>query len=349
MAHLKTKRPWDWVPQARVTPESTYLNRRHFISRLGLATAASAPLLAGGGRGVAASAVSGPSTPISDSPFYGPYGNVPAFWAKKWADLFPGVRNTRFKVEQSVTSELLFAGYNNFYEFSLTKQRVKDLVKGFEVDPWEVEIAGEVERKRTYDVDELIRMGRLEERLYHLRCVEAWSANVPWTGYPLSQLIDQLNPSSDAKYVRFVTVHRPQQMPGQRRLGNYSWPYYEALTMDEAMNELTLLTFGVYGHPLSKQNGAPVRLVLPWKFGFKSLKSIVKIEFLKSRPGTFWSDASSEYGFWGNINPAFDHARWSQASEIFLNTGARIPTKLYNGYGEYVAQLYDENDRRFFF
>ncbi len=332
MSFLKIKKPWERIPESQVTPESTYLNRRHFLRTLGVAGLDLSSSFTGAVQGAG-----------------GPYGQVPESWAIKWAKLFPAVRNPRFKVERSVTDERLAAGYNNFYEFSTTKEEVKDLVEGFDVDPWQVEISGEVEEQGTYDLDDLIGMGQLEERLYRLRCVEAWSANIPWTGYPLSQLIEQLKPTSDARYVRFLTLQRPSQMPGQKIRSGYIWPYYEALTMEEAMTELALLTFGMYGHPLNKQNGAPVRMVLPWKFGFKSIKSIVKIEFTRRRLKTFWDDASNEYGFWANINPKFDHPRWSQATEVFLNTFGRVPTQLYNGYEQYVAHLYDENNREFFY
>ena len=198
------------------------------------------------------------------------------------------------------------------------------------------------EEKGKYDLDDLIRMGQLEERLYHFRCVEAWSANVPWTGYPLSQLIEKLKPTSKAKYVRFVSVWRPGEMPGQKKnTHRYPWPYYEALSMKEAMNELTLLTFGIYGHPLNKQNGAPVRMVLPWKYGFKSIKSIVSIEFTDRKPRTFWNTLlPREYDFWANVNPHVPHPRWSQASERMIGTKAHRRTDIYNGYQSYVAHLY---------
>jgi len=338
MAYLRIPRPWAKIPESEVTPESLYLNRRDVLRQFGLA---------GIGASAAAAAI---GKAVAQENGLGPYGHVSRFWSEKWSDLFPVERNQRFKVERSITDERIVAGYNNFYEFSLKKQQVKERVDQFDVHPWKVEVTGEIEQKRTLDLDELIRMGNLEERVYHLRCVEAWSANVPWTGFPLSQLIEKLKPTSDANYVRFFTVLRPSQMPTQRNGGyGYPWPYYEALRMDEAMNELALLTFGVYGHPLNKQNGAPVRLILPWKFGFKSIKSIVKIEFVKKQPGTFWSDISREYGFYGNVNPEFDHPRWSQASELFLNTRERIPTRLYNGYGEFVGGLYDETERKYFY
>ncbi len=338
MAFLRIPRPWEKIRESEVTPESLYLNRRDILRRFGIA-----------GLGATAAAAS-LGKALAQETRLGPYGHVSRFWSEKWSDLFPATRDQRFKVERGITDERIVAGYNNFYEFSLKKQQVKERVDQFEVHPWQVEIAGEVEKQGTFDLDDLIRMGNPEERVYHLRCVEAWSANVPWTGFPLSQLIEKLKPTADAHFVRFFTLLRPSQMPTQRNGGyGYPWPYYEALRMDEAMNELALLTFGVYGHPLNKQNGAPVRLILPWKFGFKSIKSIVKIEFVKKQPGTFWTDISREYGFYGNVNPGFDHPRWSQASELFLNTRERIPTRLYNGYGEFVGGLYDETERKYFY
>ena len=337
MSFLRIPRGWDTIPESQVTSESTFRDRRSVLKKLGLSGVGVLGFLASGARAQKAEAS-------------GPDGHVPEYWSRKWADLFPAARNEGFRRSRSLTDERLFTGYNNFYEFSLRKGRVKELVGPFQTHPWEVEIAGEVAKTGKIDLDAMIRMGRLEERIYHFRCVEAWSANVPWTGFPLSQLIEKLEPNSRAKFVRFTTLKRPAQMPNQRGDGGgYPWPYYEALTMAEAMNELALLTFGIYGHPLNKQDGAPVRMVLPWKYGFKSIKSIVRIEFLEKRPGTFWSDISKEYGFYANTNPDYPHPRWSQASETFLNTRERIPTRIYNGYGQYVDQLYDENDRRFFF
>ncbi|MEE8349403.1 MAG: protein-methionine-sulfoxide reductase catalytic subunit MsrP [Acidobacteriota bacterium] len=344
MSYLKFKKAWDRIPASQVTSESTYSSRRHFLQTLG-STGLGLSMLSGCAEGVDGA----PADSAGPAPSNGPYGQVPPFWTQQWEDLFPAARNPRFQTDRGVTAETLATGYNNFHEFTTTKQRVKDLVKEFDTDPWKVEIRGEVEKKGTYDLDDLIRMGQLEERLYHLRCVEAWSANIPWTGYPLSQFIEKLNLGSDVKYVRFLTLLRPAQMPGQRGLSAYNWPYYEALSIEEAMNELTLLTFGIYGHPLNKQSGAPIRIVVPWKYGFKSIKSIVLIEFTKHRPRTFWSDASKEYGFWANAHPRFDHPRWSQASEIFLNTKERLPTQRYNGYQDFVGHLYPEDDRRYFY
>ncbi len=217
MSFLKIKKAWDQIPSSQVTPEDSYVNRRRFFKQLGF-TGMGLPLVAGCTEEIEEP---GGST--------GPYRQVPRFWVQQWEVLFPAAANARFKTERGVTDEKITTGYNNFYEFTTTKQRVKDLVEGFEVSPWKVEIKGAIEKTGSYDLDDLIRMGQLEERLYHLRCVEAWSANVPWTGYPLSQLIEQLNPSSDARFVRFVTILRPDQMPGQAGLQAYSWPYYEAL------------------------------------------------------------------------------------------------------------------------
>lgn len=334
MAQVKIRPSWDRFREPQVTPEACLSTRRQVLKSLGFS-----------GLGVLG-LVGGCNWVVGGA---GDEDHIPAFWVKKWADLLPAVRNQLFKVDRELTPERLVTSYNNFYEFSLVKEQVKQLVSEFQVDPWEVEIAGEVERKGKFDLDQLARIAPFEERIYRFRCVEAWSAVVPWIGYPLSRLIEYVKPDSSVRYVRFVTVLRPSQMPGQRQGGGYPWPYYEALTLEEAMNPLALLTFGLYGHPLNKQNGAPVRMVLPWKFGFKSIKSIVKIEFVRRQPSTFWDDSSREYGFYANISPRFDHPRWSQASEIFLNTRERIPTQLYNGYGEYVAHLYDENDRKYFF
>ena len=337
MPYVRVKKGWDWISESETTSEKVFLNRRTLLRQLGFS-------------GMVAMLSKDSTRAEGFPPSRGPYGHVPEAWLEKWKDLFPAERNRQFKVQRAITDERLFAGHNNFYEFSLDKQRVKDLVDSFKVHPWQIKISGEVEKKGKYDLDDLIRMGQLEERLYHFRCVEAWSANVPWTGYPLSQLIEKVKPKSKAKYVRLVSLWRPGEMPGQKNnTYRYPWPYYEALTMEEAMNELALLTFGIYGHPLNKQNGAPVRMILPWKYGFKSIKSIVKIEFVKKQPKTFWEDSSPEYGFYANTNPKFPHPRWSQASEKFLNTNRRILTKIYNGYGQYVADMYDKNDRSYFF
>jgi sulfoxide reductase catalytic subunit YedY len=255
--------------------------------------------------------------------------------------VYPARRNPKYGVDLPLTKEEVAAAYNNFYEFTLEKDKVWRLAERFETRPWEIEVTGHVHRKKTYEVDELVRRMPLEERVYRFRCVEAWSMVVPWVGFPFKKLIDEVQPTSKAKYVRMVTFLRPEQAPGQRNQPWYPWPYFEGLTMAEATNELTMLVTGIYGHALPKQHGAPLRLITPWKYGFKSIKSIVRIEFVDKQPPTFWNTlVPKEYDFWANVNPRVPHPRWSQATERVIDTGERIPTQMYNGYGEFVAHLY---------
>jgi sulfoxide reductase catalytic subunit YedY len=255
-------------------------------------------------------------------------------------DLYPARRNPVFVLDRPVTDEAHAASYNNFYEFSAFKGRVYKNAARLRTSPWQVEIGGKVEKPRVFEIDDLVRAMPLEERLYRLRCVEAWSMAVPWTGFPLSALIKAVQPLSSAKYVRFVAFFNPHEAPNQSSAYG-PWPYTEGLTMAEAMNDLTLLVTGIYGHPLPKQHGAPLRLVVPWKYGFKSIKSIVKIEFAAEQPRTFWnSSRPDEYGFSANVDPRAPHPRWSQATERLIGTGERRSTMLYNGYGEWVAGLY---------
>ncbi len=251
-------------------------------------------------------------------------------------------RNEAFTLDRPVTPEWAATGFNNYYEFHPTdKQAVKDNTGKFVTKPWSIEVKGLVRKPGTYDLDELLKKVQLEERLYRFRCVEAWSMAVPWTGFPLSEFLNMVEPESNARYLRFETANRPDQMPGMKMAPWYTWPYYEGLRMDEALNELTLLVTGVYGKPLPAQNGAPVRLIVPWKYGFKSIKSIVKIEFVARRPDTFWNDFQpKEYGFFANVNPKKPHPRWSQATERVIPNMDRRPTLLYNGYEEWVAAMY---------
>jgi sulfoxide reductase catalytic subunit YedY len=235
-------------------------------------------------------------------------------------------------------------GYNNYYEFSTNKEAVAPLSKNFTTAPWTVEVGGLVNKSKTFGVEDLLKLFSQEERIYRLRCVEAWSMVIPWTGFSLASLLKMVEPTSDAKYVRFETVYRPEEMKGQ---GSplYPWPYQEGLRLDEAMNELTILATGIYGEAILPQNGAPIRLVVPWKYGFKSIKSIVKIELTSERPNTLWNTiGSNEYGFYANVNPEVDHPRWSQASERRIGELSRRPTEKFNGYGEQVAHLYDGMD-----
>ncbi|MFQ3354152.1 MAG: sulfoxide reductase catalytic subunit YedY [Porticoccaceae bacterium] len=249
----------------------------------------------------------------------------------------------------TLTPEAKVVSHNNFYEFGAQKHQPAELSQGFKVNPWQLKISGEVENPLTLDHDDLYSSFDLEERIYRLRCVEAWSMVVPWIGFSLADLVKKAKPTSKAKYLAFETLHDPQQMPGQRsrRLGGgIDYPYLEGLRIDEAMNPLALMSVGLYGKTLPPQNGAPIRLVVPWKYGFKSIKSVVGIKFVEKQPPTTWNIlAANEYGFYANVNPAVDHPRWSQASERRITTGGifaqnRIATLPFNGYGEEVAGLY---------
>ena len=257
----------------------------------------------------------------------------------------PAKRNEKYELDRPITEEWAATGFNNFYEFTLDKQRVKDMVGPFVISPWKIEVSGLVNKPKTYDVDDLLQRMPLEERLYRMRCVEAWSMAVPWTGFPMSALINEVQPKPEAKFLRLVTAFKPDQMPGIKSQPHYPWPYFEALRLDEAMNELALFVTGIYGKPLPKQNGAPFRLIVPWKYGLKSIKSIVKIEFTAKQPNTLWVQVGpSEYGWYSNVNPKKAHPRWSQAFEKVIPTMARRPTLPYNGYEQFVAGLYKGNE-----
>jgi sulfoxide reductase catalytic subunit YedY len=255
-------------------------------------------------------------------------------------ELYPALTHPRFRdLDRPLTPEAAAARYCNFFEFTSSKQ-VWHSVRSFQPVPWTVEVNGLVARPRTFDLDGLVRAFPLEERVYRHRCVEAWAMAVPWTGFPLAALIRKAEPLPAARFVRFVSFHRPAEA-GQQNNQFYPWPYTEGLTLAEATNELTFLATGMYGHPLLKQHGAPVRLVVPWKYGFKSAKSIVRIELTADQPATFWNTlAPHEYDFAANVDPRVPHPRWSQASERMLGTGEVRPTLLYNGYAEWVAGLY---------
>jgi sulfoxide reductase catalytic subunit YedY len=262
-------------------------------------------------------------------------------WGEKFSSVMPGERNPAFVLDRELTRESIAASYNNFYEFTEVKDRVWRMVHSFEARPWTIEVKGLVEKERTIDIEDLIHALPVEERLYRHRCVEAWAMAVPWSGIPMKSFIDYVKPLSSARYVRMVTFNRPKQASGFEDTPWYPWPYFEALTMEEATNELALLATGVYGHPLPKQHGAPIRLAVPWKYGFKSIKSIVQFEFTEERPETFWHKVTPrEYGFSANVNPKVPHPRWSQATERLIGTDRKVPTQMYNGYGEFVAHLY---------
>ena len=311
---LKVKRGWE-IPEREATPESVFLNRRDLVKAMGMGA-----LIAAGGLG-AGSAFADESADPS-------------------AGLYPVKRNERYTLDRPITAEKLSTTYNNFYEYSEQKN-VYEYSDKLKIRPWTVSIGGMVEKPFTIDIDDLLKKMPLEERLYRHRCVETWSMAVPWSGFPLKALVDLAKPASGAKYLRMETFLDKKMAPGQNQFW-YPWPYVEGVTVAEANNELAFLVTGMYGHSVPKQDGAPLRLVLPWKYGFKSVKSIVKFEFTDQRPSTFWEALqSSEYGFWANVNPAVSHPRWSQASERVLGEESRRPTLIWNGYGDYVAHLYD--------
>lgn len=308
--HVIHKKGWE-IPEREATPESLALSRRAF-ARAGVAFGAGA-IVAGLPSGALA----------EDDPT---------------ANLYPAKRNETFKLDRGLTSEQTASRYNNFYEFSLNKNAYMQ-AEALKTRPWMVKIDGLVEKPIEIGADDLIKAMPLEERLYRHRCVEAWSMTMPWTGFPLRKLVEYAKPLGSAKFIRFETFMDPKMAPGQR--GFFPWPYIEALTMAEATNDLALMVTGAYGKPLAKAFGAPLRLHTPWKYGFKSVKSITKISFVEKRPETFWeASGPGEYGFWANVNPQVPHPRWSQATEEVIGTGDRRPTLLFNGYGDYVADLY---------
>lgn len=315
---IRIPRGWE-LPESAVTPEKFWLNRRDLMK----GAAAGSVLLAGGTLGGAALA-------------QGKEAEDPS------AKLYPAERNLKYKVDRAITDEKVNGQYNNFYEFGMEKEIWRAAQK-LPTRPWLIKIDGLVEKPFDIAIDELLAKVKLEERIYRHRCVEAWSMVVPWTGFPLKRLVEIAKPNSNAKYLRFETFNMPEVAVGQKDglFTSFPWPYIEGVTMAEAMNDLPLMVTGAYGKPLPNSMGAPLRLHLPWKYGFKSIKGIVKVSFVAERPVSFWEHLGpEEYGFWANVNPEVSHPRWSQASEEVLGTGERVPTRLYNGYGEQVASLY---------
>lgn len=329
MANIILKPSWQGN-ERDVTPEDLYWNRRQFLRMMGCAGLG---VLTAGALPACSSASSEPPGPGA---FVSPQPALPV----------AAVRNEAFVVpERPLTPYRSAANYNNFYEFTTDKERVAKMAQQLTTEPWTLEVSGLVEKPQTFDVDQLLKQFPLEERIYRFRCVEAWAMTVPWVGFPLATLLKEVVPLSKARFVRFVTVLRPEEMPGQARQDWYPWPYFEGLRLDEALNPLALLAVGMYGKVLPKQNGAPIRLVTPWKYGYKSPKSIVKIELTEDQPETFWNKLQPrEYGFYSNVDPGVPHPRWSQASERLISTGERVPTKLYNGYAEQVASLYADGE-----
>jgi sulfoxide reductase catalytic subunit YedY len=308
------------IAPSEITPEEVYLSRRALLAGV-LATGASAVLRA------------------AEAP---PAGGAPLSYTA----------NAQYSVKETPNKFEEIAGYNNFYEFGTDKESPSRNAHTLRTRPWSVNVYGEAEVRGSFDLEDLLKGQALEERIYRFRCVEAWSLVVPWVGFPLSNLLARFKPTSRAKYVEFTTLYDPRQMPGQR-VPVLPWPYVEGLRIDEAMHPLTLMVVGLYGRVLPNQDGAPLRLIVPWKYGFKSIKSIVKIGFTSQQPRTTWAGAAAdEYGFFANVNPQVDHPRWSQATERRIGApflAARRPTLPFNGYAEQVASLYQGMDLRRYF
>jgi sulfoxide reductase catalytic subunit YedY len=318
--HVTCRRGWE-IPEREATPEHLFLDRRTVL---------------GAGAAAAALALS------PQAAFAQRVTDIP----DPSTGLYPAKRNEKFTLDRPVTKEEVNGNYNNFYEFGTSKEIAK-AAQALRIRPWTIKIDGLVEKPFELGIDDLLAKVALEERLYRFRCVEAWSMAIPWSGFPFAKLVELARPLSSAKYVRMETFLDPKMAPGQRASW-YPWPYVEGLTMAEATNELTFLATGAYGKPIAKQHGAPIRLAVPWKYGFKSIKSIVRFSFVEDRPKSLWQQLQdSEYGFWANVNPEVPHPRWSQASEELIGTGERRPTLKFNGYGDYVADLYKglDNER----
>jgi sulfoxide reductase catalytic subunit YedY len=312
---IRRKKGWE-LPESAATPDAVFRGRRRLLQAMAAGSLIAPALgLAGGPANAAAEA--DPS-----------------------AKLYPVKRNPKYTLDRPITPERIVENYNNYYEFGSQKD-IADAAQGIPIRPWTVKIDGLVEKPMEIGIDELLKKMPLEERLYRHRCVEAWSIAVPWSGFPMTAFLALAKPLGSAKYVAMQTFMDPKVAPGQNQFW-YPWPYIEGLTAFEAKNELAFLVTGMYGHPLAKQDGSPLRLAVPWKYGFKSVKAIVRFTFTDKQPVSFWTKLQpDEYGFWANVNPAVPHPRWSQATERFLGpTDERRPTLIWNGYGEYVAQMY---------
>lgn len=312
--HILHRRGWE-IPERDATPEEFFINRRTFMQAAAVAGGAMAL------PGMLAPAMAQDKDPS--------------------AHLYPARPNHGYKIDRPITEERHASRYNNFFEFGSDKD-IYQLAQALQTRPWMIRIDGMVDKPFDLDIDDLLKKVELEERVYRLRCVEAWGMTVPWTGFPMSKLLDIAKPASSAKYIRIETFKNPKIAPGQRQAW-YPWPYVEGCTLAEARNELAFMVTGAYGKPLDKQYGAPIRLHMPWKYGFKASKSIQRITFTDQRPKSFWETLqSSEYGFWANVNPRVPHPRWGQDTEIVLGAPGmkRVPTLMWNGYGEYVADMY---------
>ena len=319
------KKPDD-IKSSEITDKQIYLSRRDFMS----ATTRSLGALAAG--------MAAPGLLL---------GSQEA--AASTAAKLSGLRKSAFSTAETLTPYKDVTSYNNFYEFGTDKYSPAQLAGTLNTRPWTITVEGEVKKPKTYDIDALLKLAPLEERIYRLRCVEGWSMVIPWTGFPLSELIKQVEPNGNAKFVEFISLHDPKQMPRQRS-GVLDWPYVEGLRIDEAMHPLAILAVGLYGEALPNQNGAPVRLVAPWKYGFKNAKSIVKIRFVSKPSASSWMKANpNEYGYFANVNPTVDHPRWSQTKERRIGEFLKRDTLMFNGYAEQVAHLYSGMDLKKFF
>ena len=316
------RKPAD-IKSSEITPKELYMNRREFI------------------KAASAVAVSAGAT-LAGLDMWGMPEQAQA------GEKLPNIKKSPSSTDEKKNSFKDITSYNNFYELGIDKGDPAKNAKYLISRPWTVAVEGEVKQPKTFDIDTIMKLSQLEERVYRLRCVEAWSMVIPWVGFPLSALIKQVEPTNNAKFIQFITLVDPKRMPGQQPslFGNViDWPYVEGLRMDEAMHPLTILSFGLYGEVLPAQNGAPVRLVVPWKYGFKSIKSIVKIRFVETQPPSSWNKMQpQEYGFYSNVNPQVDHPRWSQATERRIGEFLRRKTLMFNGYGDQVASLYKGMD-----
>ncbi len=330
---IRTRKPGDPLP-SEITNEADFHNRRRVLKSLGI-----------GAMGLASGATLAASGESQQRKLY--TSHVPVRGSAGLERKLQDVAAGPFSTTEEATPWDYVTGYNNFYEFGSGKGDPAENSRDFVTEPWSVEVSGKAEVTGKFTLEDILKPHALEERVYRLRCVEAWSMVVPWVGFSLADLLKRFKPMSDAKYVRFETVYDPEQMPAQRsRFAAIDYPYVEGLRIDEAMNELAFMAVGVYGKPLPNQNGAPIRLVVPWKYGFKSIKSIVKIEFTDRRPKTTWEESNPrEYGFYANVNPNVDHPRWSQAQERRLPSSLFVrnsrDTLMFNGYAPQVAHLYE--------
>jgi len=309
------------IRPSEITPEAVYLNRRQFMRAAAWASAGAALAIRG----------------------------FPLAEASAAQGALTGFGKSALSTNEKQNSLEEITGYNNFYEFGMNKEDPSRYAGSLKVRPWTVRVEGQVGKSGQWAIDDLLKAFPLEERVYRLRCVEAWSMVIPWIGFPLGDLIKRAEPTSKAKYVAFETAFRPAEMPGQRTT-SLEWPYVEGLRLDEALHPLTILAVGLYGKTLPNQNGAPLRLIVPWKYGFKSIKSIVKIRLVEKQPPTSWNISNpGEYGFYSNVNPEVDHPRWSQARERRIGEFLKRPTLMFNGYGDQVASLYAGMDLRKFY